>query len=299
MNETSLSSYQNTQGDYNFDHYQDVQDKFPEAVTKELLSPEEYAKYQLAKKANDLKEAKLSETLKNMSLTDAIHQENQAEDRKIETEQDGSNFEHLSRREDPAHRSKQPSSDLQQSALNDSQVFGDAADQRTFDRPAKDLVGQKAPEEPIQCKGFTISDAHLPSEYDSEAEEEEQELSHQSNHDEQQIQRKEKTSKPNNRPRLTDLGNELDEEVKQINQSDRIMDSSAASAWESNVGSGISIDSEEMQPQPKKISTNEKYPDREADLETRAKLERLIKLEHIYDNQNDYASPEPKNETKT
>lgn len=98
---------------------------------------------------------------------------------------------------------------------------------------------------------------------------------------------------------MTDLGNELDEEVKQINQSDRIMDSSAASAWESNVGSGISIDSEEMQPQPKKISTNEKYPDREADLETRAKLERLIKLEHIYDNQNDYASPEPKNETKT
>ena len=253
---------------------------------KELLGAEEYAKYQMMKKnnmlmksaSNELKEAKLTEALKNASVEDAIHQENQAEDDEAE------NFDHLSQREEAARRQRNEAQNLHQNALNDSQVFGDSADQRTFDRPAKDLANQKPAEEPIQCKGFTISDSRPPSDDGSEEPEKmgmgnnsKSSGGHRDNEPESQSLAKESRQQASSSSSDND---EVDEIRRKDGDKDDIMDSSAASAWESNVGSGISIDSEEMRPP-------QKHNKQEAEIINRKKFDRLLQIEGIY---NDYTA---------
>ena len=257
---------------------------------KELLGAEEYAKYQMMKKnhmliksaSNDLKEAKLTEALKNASMEDAIHQENQAEDDEVE------NFEHLSQREEVVRRQRNEAQNLHQHALNDSQVFGEPADQRTLDRPAKDLANQKPAEEPIQCKGFTISDSRPPSDCGSEGPEKVDMGNSKNSSGSQRDNDPGSKSLAKGQALSLGAGNEeerkSDEEVYEIRrkdeEKDHIMNSSAASAWESNVGSGISIDSEELRPPQRKNKQGTTVIDRR-------KMDHLLQMEGIY---NDYTA---------
>ena len=125
-----MSQYANSESVQSYDHLQDVVEKFPDEVIKELL-PEEYA--QISNERAKQKEKRDSKLLQNeVNILDSLRKREQSsvvamDDARARESQMMEHHEYQSVHQSESRmRREQIDSTMQKGGLNDSQVFNDS-----------------------------------------------------------------------------------------------------------------------------------------------------------------------------